>query len=259
MSRLHPVRWARRELAEGWRLAQTRTGIFFWQLGVLWSLLAVAALDLDRVFSLPAMLGSVPLAVPWFGAVGAVVISLTGTFEHTRTWNVDYAFWHWSRPFIGATLAVVAVLILQAGILAVGSTPTTHVGATTPRNLLYYVVAFAVGYREETFRALLRRLLDVLLSPGEPGGASPAVLAVAPNAGPLAGRSAVGITGAGLSQTRAVKFGALSARFEIDSDHHLTTTSPQATSPGPVTITVQLMDRSLTGPTYSYEADAAGV
>jgi hypothetical protein len=38
----------------------------------------------DLLFFLPDAnaFGPVPLAVPWFGALGAVLISLTGVFEH---------------------------------------------------------------------------------------------------------------------------------------------------------------------------------
>jgi hypothetical protein len=40
-----------------------------------------------------------------------------------------------------------------------------------PTNLLYYLVAFLVGYREETFRELIKRLVDIILSPGNGAGA----------------------------------------------------------------------------------------
>lgn len=237
-----------------WKAAQTRTAVFLLQLVVLCALLSVGALYLVGAFSLPNNLGSVPLAVPWFGALGAVAISLTGTWEHAKDWDANYAFWHWSRPFIGATLAVVTVLILQGGILAVGTTPTTTGGAAAPRNLLYYVVAFAVGYREETFRTLLKRLLDVLLSTGsQADGATRAVLSLAPPSGPVAGDTKVGITGAGFASVQAVKFGAQEAQFTVDSDHHLTATSPKADAAGPVTITVRLQDGSLTGPPFTYQ------
>jgi IPT/TIG domain len=237
-----------------WAAAQTRTGSFLFQTLFLCGLLSVAGLYFVETFSLPANLGSVPLGVPWFGAVGAVIISLTGIFEHAGSWNTDYAFWHWSRPLIGATLGTVSVLMFQAGILAVGSTPTTPGNAAAPKNLLYYLIAFAVGYREQTFRDLLKRLLDVILSPGNAAaGAQHAVLSISPVSGPGAGGTSVAVTGAGLSNTRSVKFGTQQAGFHIDSDHHLTVVSPAATSSGPAVITVQLRDRNLTGPPFTYQ------
>lgn len=68
--------------------------------------------------------GPVPLGVPWFGALGAVLISLTGVFEHEKDWDKNYWHWHLARPLIGIVVAVVSVLIFKAAVLAVGTTPT---------------------------------------------------------------------------------------------------------------------------------------
>ncbi len=43
--------------------------------------------------------------------------------------------------------------------------------AAQPKNMnaaVFDVVAFLVGYREETFRSLIKRATDLLLSPGAP-------------------------------------------------------------------------------------------
>jgi hypothetical protein len=61
-----------------------------------------------------------PLAVVWFGSLGAVLISLTGIVDHSHNWDDSYDLWHLSRPLVGASLAIVSVLILQAGVLAIG-------------------------------------------------------------------------------------------------------------------------------------------
>ncbi len=61
-------------------------------LGVLYALPVLAFV--------PDTLVSVPVAVPWFGAVGAVLISLTGVFEHEHDWDANYskqAFWRSGR------------------------------------------------------------------------------------------------------------------------------------------------------------------
>jgi uncharacterized membrane protein len=136
-------------------------------------------------------IGTLPTAVLWFGALGAVLLSLSGIFEHMHDWDNRYIPWHLARPLVGAAVAVIAVLILQAGILAVGSEPNAS-GSTTPKNLLYFLVAFLVGYREDTFRDLVKRLTDVILAPG--GGAvavAPVISGVTPGAG-LAARRRVG-------------------------------------------------------------------
>ena len=140
---------------------------------VVWLLVlgAVAAfvfLAPDRV-ALPETFGPIPIGVVWFGALGAVLISLTGIVEHADDWKDSYTLWHLSRPFMGGSLAVVAVMILQAGILAVGTAPTTGAAASAPKNILYYLIAFLVGYREETFRELIKRLVDLVFTPASTG------------------------------------------------------------------------------------------
>jgi RsiW-degrading membrane proteinase PrsW (M82 family) len=124
---------------------------------------------------IPSQLGPIPVAVPWWGATGAVTASLYGVFFHNNNWDQSYNHWHISRPLLGAVLGMVAYLIFVVVIDATG------VQAKTSGNLVYYVVAFLVGYREETFHGLIQRATDVLftsatkhLKPGEgrPNGPS---------------------------------------------------------------------------------------
>ncbi|HEV7426161.1 MAG TPA: hypothetical protein VGQ46_07310 [Thermoanaerobaculia bacterium] len=149
---------------------KSRRAMFLVQMG--W-LIFLGTLALVRIIAppskigLPDMIGSLPIAVVWFGAMGAVLISLTGIVEHAKDWDVSFVLWHLSRPLMGGSLAIVAVLIMQAGILAVG---TTLAGAqpSTPKYILYYLVAFLVGYREETFREMIKRLVDLIFTPATP-------------------------------------------------------------------------------------------
>jgi hypothetical protein len=234
--------------------AERRGTIFFISLAYLGALLATAALYIQGSFSLPVRLGTVPLPVPWFGALGAVLISLTGVFDHYADWNPGLALWHYARPLIGASLGIVSVLVFQAGILAVGSNVSTQGSPGKPSSLLYFVIAFAVGYREETFRQLMKRLVDVILSPGTTGApASSTILSLMPPTGPSAGGTNVGMTGAGLSGTQGVKFGPTTAQFTIDSDNHVTAVTPPTTAPGPVTVTVQTTRGAVTGPPFTYD------
>src|SRR5207247_1270413 len=106
----------------------------------------------------------------------------TGVFEHEKDWDESYWPWHLARPLIGIALAVVAVLMFMAGVLAVGSTPTATAG--TPKDLLYYLIAFLVGYREETFRELIKRLVDIVLAPGGASNPVPTISAVNPAQAP---------------------------------------------------------------------------
>lgn len=54
--------------------------------------------------ALPSTFGPIPIAVPWWGAVGAVVGSLYGIFFHNKSWDPSYDVWHYSRPLVGARL-----------------------------------------------------------------------------------------------------------------------------------------------------------
>lgn len=116
--------------------------------------------------ALPTRLGELPVGVPWFGAVGATLISLTGVFKHSRDWDSHFALWHYSRPLVGAFLGSVGALMF----LVIVDAAAVH--RTTPNDPIYEVVAFLVGYREATFRGLIQRATDVLLSPGDTGGSS---------------------------------------------------------------------------------------
>lgn len=116
--------------------------------------------------ALPSRLGNLPVGVPWFGAVGATLISLTGVFKHSRDWDSHFALWHYSRPLVGAFLGSLGALMFLAIVDAAA------VRRTTPNDPVYEVVAFLVGYREATFRGLIQRATDVLLSPGGKGGSS---------------------------------------------------------------------------------------
>jgi hypothetical protein len=200
----------------------------------------------DLLFLLPQtnFFGSVPVGVPWFGALGAVLISLTGVFEHEHDWDASYWPWHVARPLVGVAVGVVSVLIMQAGVLAVGSTPIqpgstpTVSPAKIPTNLLYYLVAFLVGYREETFRELIKRLVDIILAPGNGKTAGPTIQAVNPTSAPHGTATQVTITGSGFASTQSVKFGGSAAQFTVNGDGKLTVTTPVMQAGGTVALAV---------------------
>jgi hypothetical protein len=146
-------------------------------------------------------------------------------------------------------LAIISVLIFQAGILAVGSSPTSKSGTA---NLLYYLIAFVVGYREEVFRDLIKRVADVILTPG--GGAPPPVIsALNPTRGAVAGGDTVTITGSGFTGTTSVKFGSTTATdFHVDSDGQITATTPPGAGAGTVNVTVTTKTGSFTGGEFTY-------
>src|SRR5438105_7359138 len=136
--------------------AVSRPGVFIVEVVYVLGLWGVALLYLVHSIHPRHTIGNMPTAVAWFGALGAVLISLVGIFEHPVDWDPRTAEWHWARPIVGASFAVVSVLILQAGILSVGADPHNPGKSLA----LSYIVAFVVAYREETFRALIKRLVD---------------------------------------------------------------------------------------------------
>jgi len=196
-----------------------------------------------------ANLGSIPVGVVWFGALGAVLISLTGIVEHADDWDPRFDLWHLSRPLIGAALAVVGVLIVQAGVLAAGTNPANSVSGA-PKNLLYYLVAFLVGYREETFRDLVRRIVDLIFT-SAPTPPKPTITSLTPDTGPIAGGTSVKILGSGFQGALTVSFGSLPATFKVDSDTQISAVVPVSPTTGPVSVTVKTKGGSATA-TFTY-------
>jgi hypothetical protein len=109
-------------------------------------------------------IGTLEVAVLWFGAVGGVFVSLTAIADHRgATWDPSYEQWHMLRPIVGVIMGAIAVLVFQAGIVAAGSSVKTEPGKNLA--VVYYIIAFVVGYRETVFRNLLKRVADVILTP----------------------------------------------------------------------------------------------
>jgi hypothetical protein len=112
----------------------------------------------------------VPLWVPFGGWLGGITISIVGVAMHTQDWNRQkYGYWHLARPALGMLTGTVAVLIVLFVLKGVaGSTIPSGADTYSPSGIaVLFVLAFVVGYREETFRALITRVVDVILSPGD--------------------------------------------------------------------------------------------
>lgn len=146
--------------------------IYVLELTYLVLLLAAALLFNDRAGAygawklfhlLPDPVGPVPLAIPWYGALGAVTIGLFGLFQHANSWDEGYRNWHIARPLTGATLGLLAYLIFLVVIDATG-TEAKKVGHP---EFVYYLVAFIVGFREQTFTTLIKRAADLFIGPGD--------------------------------------------------------------------------------------------
>jgi hypothetical protein len=219
-------------LGMGWRKATDRDwvrgigGVFTLQLLYAAVLVLIMGRYVTDRQSLgwPENLGGVPIAVPWFGAAGAVTISMSALSEHRHDWDPEWWFWHATRPLIGATIGTMAVLIFVAGILAVEQNPKTSGSPTSTSKFLYYVIAFAIGYREESFRELMKRVLDLLIKPG--GSAAGAKVT---RINPTSGRAGDDITifGSGLSQVNSVTFDDHEAEIKSMNDTKLVVGVPK--------------------------------
>jgi RsiW-degrading membrane proteinase PrsW (M82 family) len=109
----------------------------------------------------PLASSGVPVEVLWWGALGAVTVSLAATTKFRDTWDDSLNAWHVARPATGAVLGGVSYLIYVLVIATAGAT-RTH---PSSGELTFYLVAFLVGYREETFRQLINRATDAILGP----------------------------------------------------------------------------------------------
>jgi IPT/TIG domain-containing protein len=232
----------------------SRRAVFWYEFSFLMGLLLLACGYIychhyhDRWISawLPRWLGPVPIGVPWYGCMGAVLFSLTGIFEHRHDWDVHYWPWYLARPLIGASLAIVGVLMLQAGILAVGQSPISSAAPTTatptsPSNLLYYLIAFVVGYNEKTFRDMIKRLTDVILG-STSDAARPVIQGISPATAPHGTPTPIAVTGLNLDKTKSVQMADQTPGYSLSADGKLLITTPSFAQAGNVLITITTDD-----------------
>jgi RsiW-degrading membrane proteinase PrsW (M82 family) len=137
--------------------------LFLLELGYLALLVGLALLYANvgalRSFVGPRA-GPVSLAVPWWGALGGVTISLTGIFRNHDKWDHKYNWWHIARPALGGIVGSVGCLVFVVVIRAANA----NSGPPNTAGPIFDLVAFLVGYREDVFRALLKRATDFLFT-----------------------------------------------------------------------------------------------
>ena len=107
----------------------------------------------------PKKLGPLPFTSIWFGAAGGLLISLQGIFNYNHRWRRSYDYWHYLRPVLGAFMGTLGCLVF---IVLNQAATTKHPSAN---GVFYAVLAFVLGYREESFRALVTRLIDTIILP----------------------------------------------------------------------------------------------
>jgi hypothetical protein len=134
---------------------------------VVWTLALAAVfsayVELDAVADFfPTKIGPLPLSAIWFGAIGGLLVSLQGIFAFNHEWRRRFDYWHYMRPALGAIMGTLGCLVFIALSTAASSSKTP-----TPDATFYAVIALALGYREQSFRELLKRLIDTVILPAE--------------------------------------------------------------------------------------------
>ena len=99
---------------KSWIVGLSKDAIFW--TSVVYALLAFVILVLYQLnlLGIGGIKFSVPPAIPWFGAVGAIMISLQAVFERRGDkWDSTFNYWHLGRPLIGAVLGLSLIHISE--------------------------------------------------------------------------------------------------------------------------------------------------
>jgi hypothetical protein len=116
----------------------------------------------------------------WFGALGGVIISLKGVYDHrggsSPPWEGGYNLWHLGRPISGAIAGLMTFLLLKVLNLKGASAPP-------PSDYIVYVAAFVFGTQERRFFNLLYEIAKLIVTvPDDGGERGPRLVAIEPDA-----------------------------------------------------------------------------
>jgi hypothetical protein len=142
--------------------ARVRQQIFVYDLCVLFILLFLAwwyfadvAWSLNK--AIPSTLHGLPAYAIWFGALGGIVISLKGIYDHGPSdWQNLYNLWHIGRPFSGGIAGGVTYLLLLAA------------SKNQPLEPVVLAAAFILGTQEKRFFNFLFEVARLVVNvPGD--------------------------------------------------------------------------------------------
>jgi hypothetical protein len=102
------------------------------------------------------------LAIAWVGSLGALTANFSDIARRADRWNPHLATRFLVRPLTGAAFGAIGYLIFRAVV----QVSVTNMADLRGPTILGYVIAFALGYREEMFRDLLKRITDLLATAG---------------------------------------------------------------------------------------------
>ncbi|HKX84951.1 MAG TPA: IPT/TIG domain-containing protein [Pyrinomonadaceae bacterium] len=143
------------------------------------------------------------------GAIGSYIHSATSFADYVgnRKFASSWIWWYALRPFVGIALALILYFVVRAGLLTGGANEVSPYGVASMAALAGMFSKQATDKLEELFTTLFRP------APGK-GDAkrgdkltAPTISGLLPKEGPSTGGTVVTITGTGLVDKPAVKFG----------------------------------------------------
>jgi IPT/TIG domain len=154
----------------------------------------------------------------WFGALGGIIISLKGVYDHAiggDPWKDDFNLWHIGRPVSGAMAGLMTFLLLLV-----------FNPASTPSEPIAYAAAFIFGTQERRFFNLLSEVARLIVQVPSETTQRPLTLAsIAPNQG-TAG-TPIKIVGAGFDpKATATLGGAAIGNLEVKDATSITGLAP---------------------------------
>src|SRR6266704_4260885 len=121
-----------------------RVGVFAYNLIVIAVLAAIGLVYIRNpsAYALTPNELNIAVRAMWFGALGGIVISLKGVYDHCCSrgeWDDCFDLWHFGRPISGALTGLITLVLL----LAINSAP--------PNEPTVYAIAFIFGTQERRF------------------------------------------------------------------------------------------------------------
>ncbi len=183
------------------RATSGRVKIFAYDIVVLVVLIIAAAIYVaEKQLFVAWQDQSLPIAAAWFGALGGLMISLKGIYDHrdgATGWDPGFDLWHIGRPFSGGVAGLVTVILLD---VVAGS-------ANKPANAqVVYAAAFIFGTQERRFFGFLFEAARLIVQvPGDESSSGLKLTGVQP--AEAATGAVVIVKGQGIGADATVKLG----------------------------------------------------
>jgi len=170
----------------------------------------------------------------WFGALGGVVISLKGVYDHhcnRGDWDDGFILWHLGRPISAALAGLITVVLLLA------------INPTSPNEPVAYAIAFIFGTQERRFFNFLSEVAALVVRvPGDEQDSTLKAVSLTPLEGKQG--TLVIIGGQGFREGAKITFGSNElVGVIISKDGRIIAGTVPAGTPGGVDVTVTNPDQ----------------